>query len=131
MIRLAGDDRSGVSTQDWEVEEPSLERIEQAIANLDGLRWTEVSVTAEDPFRYISVGGGPELFLVTGELSDGTIIQLHDESKNLSAEVELVCGGQMGVFKRSDLVGRLQAINAVSEFLQDFSGGLGPAWSME
>jgi len=130
MIRLAGDDRSGVKTQDWEVENPTVERISQSINRLNGSRWTEVTLTAEDPFRYIAIAGGPDLFLVTGELDDGAIIQLRD-SESVMQEVELVCGGQMGVFKRSDLVGRDKAGRAVLEFLQGFSGGLDPAWSTE
>ena len=130
MIRLAGDDRDGPKTRDWEVENPTPERISQSIADLDGSRWTEVSVTEDDPFRYLSIAGGPDLFLVTGESPDGEIIQLRNLESG-SEEVRLVCGGQMGIFERSDLVDRDQAVEAVSEFLNGFPDGFRSAWSVE
>ncbi|MGW0945848.1 hypothetical protein ACWD4O_25315 [Streptomyces sp. NPDC002623] len=130
MIRLVGDDRHGSKTRDWEVENPTLERISQSIADLDGSRWTEVSVTDDDPFRYLSIAGGPDLFLVTGESPDGEIIQLKNPECS-EEEVRLVCGGQMGIFQRSDLVDRDQAVEAVSEFLNGFPAGFRSAWSVE
>ncbi|MFD3504364.1 hypothetical protein ACFWWT_40430 [Streptomyces sp. NPDC058676] len=130
MIRLAGDDRGGSKTCDWEVENPTPERIAQSIADLDGTRWTEVSVTEDDPFRYLSIAGGPDLFLVTGESVDGEILQLKNP-ESVSDEVRLVCGGQMGIFERSDLVDRDQAVEAVSEFLKGFPDGFSSAWSVE
>ncbi|WP_405951393.1 hypothetical protein OG588_39300 [Streptomyces prunicolor] len=130
MIRLAGDDRDGRKTRDWEVDEPTPERIAQSIADLDGGRWTEVSVTEDDPFRYISIAGGPDFFLVTGESVDGEMLQLRNPEWG-SEEFRLVCGGQTGIFERSDLVDRDQAIEAVSEFLNGFPDGFGSAWSVE
>jgi hypothetical protein len=130
MIRLAGDDRDGPKTRDWEVDNPTLERITQSIAELDGSRWTEVSVTDDDPFRYLSISGGPDLFLVTGESVDGEIVQLRNPEGG-SEEVRLVCGGQMGIFERFNLVDRDQAVKAVSEFLKGFPDGFGSAWSVE
>ncbi|MEV7087619.1 hypothetical protein AB0O07_17235 [Streptomyces sp. NPDC093085] len=130
MIRLAGDDRDGPKTRDWEVDNPAPERIVQSIATLDGNRWTEVSVTEDAPFRHLSIAGGPDLFLVTGESIDGEILQLRNPECG-AEEVRLVCGGQMGIFERSDLVGRDQAVEAVSEFLDGFPDGFRSAWSVE
>ncbi|MGW4349369.1 hypothetical protein GTY75_20200 [Streptomyces sp. SID8381] len=130
MITLAGDDRDGSKTRDWEVEDPQLERIIRSIADLDGNRFTEISVTEDEPFRYLSVAGGPDLYLVTGESADGEILQLTEPDAG-SEQIELVCGGQMGLFERSSLVTQDQAIGAVSEFLRGFPEGLVDAWSVE
>ncbi len=130
MITLAGDDRDGTRTRDWEVESPAPEDITQAVAGLDGSRRTEVSVTEDEPFRYLSIGGGPDLFLVTGESVDGQILQLRDPAAG-AAEVRLVCGGQLGVFERSDLVTFDQAAAALADFLLGFPDGFGNAWSVE
>lgn len=130
MITLAGDDRTGSKTQDWETENPTLERISRAIAELDGNRYTEVSVTEDEPFRYLSVAGGPDLFLVTGESADGEILQMKDTEAG-TGEIRLVCGGQLGIFERSDLVSRDKAVGAVSKFLDGFPEGFGSDWSVE
>ncbi|TMR17021.1 hypothetical protein [Nonomuraea zeae] len=130
MITLAGDDRTGSKTDDWEVDDPGMERIAASIGRLDGRRFTEVSVTDDEPFRYVSVAGGPELFLVTGESADGEILQLKAPGAG-GGQVTLVCGGQLGEFERSDLVTRDAAVAAVAEFLAGFPGGPGPAWSAE
>ncbi|MFD8966399.1 hypothetical protein ACFV0C_15575 [Streptomyces sp. NPDC059568] len=130
MITLAGDDRGGSKTRDWEVENPDLERITRSIADLDGHRLTEISVTEDDPFRYLSIAGGPDLYLVTGESANGEILHLKGPEDG-SEEVRLICGGQMGVFERSALVIQDQAIGAVSEFLKRFPDGFRDAWSVE
>lgn len=130
MITLAGDDRDGSRTRDWEVENPELERIVRSIADLDGRRLTEISVTEDEPFRYLSVAGGPDLYLVTGESADGEILQLKEPGAG-SEQIQLVCGGQMGAFERSALVTQAKAIGAVSEFLMGFPDGFGDAWSVE
>ncbi|WP_406477747.1 hypothetical protein [Streptomyces sp. NBC_01615] len=130
MITLAGDERDGSKTRDWEVENPELERITRSIADLDGHRLTEISVTEDEPFRYLSIAGGPDLYLVTGESANGEILQMKDPEAG-SEQVQLVCGGQMGVFERSALVTQAQAVGAVSEFLSGFPEGFGDAWSVE
>ncbi|WP_131816056.1 hypothetical protein [Streptomyces sp. 3213.3] len=126
MIRLAGDDRDGSKTRDWEVDNPELERIIRSVADLDGDRLTEISVTEDEPFRYLSVAGGPDLYLVTGESVHGEILQLTEPDAG-SEQIELVCGGQMGLFERSSLVTQAQAIDAVSEFVRRFPEGFGDA----
>ncbi|MFD7258421.1 hypothetical protein [Streptomyces sp. NPDC059874] len=130
MIRLAGDNRVGSKTRDWEVENPTLDRISESIVDLDGNRRTETSVTEDDPFRYLSIAGGPDLYLVTGESAEGEILQLKEPGSG-SQEVSLVCGGQLGVFERSELVTQQLAIKAVSDFLNGFPDGLGASWSVE
>jgi hypothetical protein len=130
VIRLAGDERSGSKTNDWEVENPTLERVSESIADLDGRRRTETSITDDDPFRYLSIAGGPDLYLVTGESADGDILQLKEPGSG-SHEVKLVCGGQLGNFERSELVTRELALRAVVDFLSGFPEGLGASWSVE
>ncbi|MFB6951508.1 hypothetical protein ACFC7A_10865 [Streptomyces niveus] len=87
-------------------------------------------MTEDEPFRYLSVAGGPDLFLVTGESADGEILQLTEPGAG-SEQIQLVCGGQAGVFERSALVSQATAISAVSEFLMGFPDGFGDAWCVE
>ncbi|WP_231155549.1 MULTISPECIES: hypothetical protein [unclassified Streptomyces] len=87
-------------------------------------------MTEDEPFRYLSVAGGPNLYLVTGESVEGEILQLTEPGAG-SEQIELVCGGQMGLFERSSLVTQAEAIGAVSEFLMGFPNGFGDAWSVE
>ena len=61
MVRLTGDDLEGLKTRDWEIGNPTQGRIAQSIADLDGSRWTEVSMTEDEPFRYLPIAGGPDL----------------------------------------------------------------------
>ncbi|XRQ08949.1 hypothetical protein ACN3XK_72785 [Actinomadura welshii] len=127
---MEGDDRDGSKTRDWKVENPDPERIARSITTLDGARFTEISVTEDEPFRYLSVAGGPDFYLVTGESANGEILQLREPDAG-SEQIQLVCGGQMGFFERSSLVARGQAIGAVLEFLRGCPDGFGDAWSID
>ncbi|MFI1712166.1 hypothetical protein [Streptomyces litmocidini] len=130
MIRLSGDDWTGSKSNEWHVEQPSSGRIEEAVQSLDGRKKTEVTVSDDDPFRFISVSGGPDLFLVTGEMEDGAITHLQSSAEN-NQEVRLVCGGQLGVYQRSDLVTLDDAVRAVRDFLNGFPEGLTADWLVE
>ena len=65
-MKLAGDNRSGVRSDDWEIADPSPAQITEAVNRLDGNQYTETSLEGEDPFRCLSVSGGP-VRLTTGE----------------------------------------------------------------
>jgi hypothetical protein len=129
MMTLSGDRIAGVHANHWEIADPSPEQITESVDQLDGSVRTEISVSEDEPFRYLSVAGGPRLFLVTGETPDGDILQLRDADAG-SEQVSLVCGGQRGVFARSDLVARDAAVSAVVDFLDGFPHGLGDAWQV-
>lgn len=70
----------------------------------------------EDPWAYICISGGPELYLVTGETSDEKILQLTSPDAD-DETVPLVCGGQLANFSRRDLVSHDQAIEVAARFL--------------
>lgn len=130
MLTIGGDRWVGSRSGEWQEEEPDKELIHESIRCLDGKVRTVVTVSIDEPYRYLSVAGGPNLFLVTGERSDESIINL----KNLPAgvgEVDLVCGGQVAAFELAQLVGVEAALAAVNAFIDDFSDGLGSEWEVE
>ena len=127
---LEGDTWSGSHDRGWEKSNPSLDDIRDAVARLDGRTFTEVVVRTEDRLRYLSVAGGPDLFLVTGELEDASLLHLLSRDQNDSL-VSLVCGGQQADFRRFELVQRGVALDAVSNFLNGFPNGIDGNWLVE
>lgn len=79
--------------------------------------WPDVSLSQEKPWAYITVSGGPELYLVTGEMSDEKILQLTDPGAD-DEQIPLVVGGQQVSFPRRELVGRDQAVGVALRFLE-------------
>jgi hypothetical protein len=96
---------------------PTTADIKAAIARLDGAACSEVSLTQEDPFAYFTVGGGPELYLVTGATEDEEFLQLTEPGAG-DETVPLVCGGQFADFARHDLVDRGAATRVLTRFLE-------------
>lgn len=120
----------GPRTHSDEVDNPGLADVQVAIGRLDGRRCTEITVEREDPWAYICIGGGPELFLVTGETSDEKI--LHLASPDAGDEtVPLVCGGQLANFARRELVSRDQAIEVAARFLAQGDYDPELAWDIQ
>lgn len=113
-----------------ETDDPTLAEVEAAIGRLDGDACTEVTLAEEEPFAYISIGGGPELYLVTGETSDEKILQLTDPEAG-DKPVPLVCGGQLADFPRRDLVNRSQATEVASRFLAQGDYDPNLAWDIQ
>jgi hypothetical protein len=97
---------------------PTTADIQAAIARLDGAATSEVSLTQEDPFAYFTVGGGPKLYLVTGETADEEILQLTEPGVG-DETIPLVCGGQLADFARHDLVDREAATRVLTRFLEN------------
>lgn len=129
-MKLAGDNREGVKANSWESADPAPAEITEAIDRLDGQRYTEVSISEDDPWRYLTVAGGPDLYLVTGETGDEKILQLLDPKAGAET-VSLVAGGQKGEFQRRQLVDRAAALAAVEEFRNGFKDGFGDQWEVQ
>ena len=127
---LEGDTWSGSRDLEWEASDPSFDGIRDAVARLDGRTFTEVVVSAADRMRHLSVAGGPDLFLVTGELEDGRLLHLLSRGESDSL-VGLVCGGQQADFCRFELVQKGVVLDAVSDFLDGFPNGLDGNWLVE
>ncbi|THV41216.1 hypothetical protein [Glycomyces buryatensis] len=130
MLTVGRDNWSGSISGEWERNEPSREDIYDAVAALDGQVRTEVSVNFDEPYQYLSVAGGPEHFLVTGELADESVVSLTNPTAG-PGQVELVCGGQIASFELTQLVDIETARRAVDRFLDGFPSVLGPEWEVE
>lgn len=108
----------GPSVHSDENNTPSTTDIQTAIARLDGAATSEVSLTQKNPFAYFTVGGGPTLYLVTGETEAEAILQLTEPGAG-DETVPLVCGGQLADFARHDLVDREAATQVLTRFLEN------------
>ncbi|WP_306371493.1 hypothetical protein [Nocardiopsis sp. CC223A] len=63
----------------------------------------------------------------SGRDADGTLLHLHDTCSGAD-EVRLVCGGQLGIFRRDALVPLDAALAAMTDHLAGRTGGRGPEW---
>ena len=113
-----------------EINAPTVADAQAAIARLDGAATSEVTLTREDPFAYFTVGGGPELYLVTGEIEDEEILQLTEPDAG-GETVPLVCGGQLADFARRDLVGREAAVRVLTRFLENGDHDTSLPWDVQ
>ncbi|MFJ8670362.1 hypothetical protein [Streptomyces sp. NPDC093589] len=138
--------------------EPDRAGLEAALAELDGEICTELSLDRwEDGGGCLTVSGGPDVFLVTGERDDGALLQLcrapeavaaggrrrartaardarylaGDPDRPPEEAIWLVCGGQGAYFPADELVGAGAARWAIRQFMGGFPDGLGAPWRVE
>lgn len=130
MVTVGGDNWDGSRSGEWQEEGADKESIREAIHRLDGKVRTEVTISIDEPYQYLSVAGGPNLFVVTGERSDESMISLKNPTAE-PGEIELVCGGQVATFNLEQVVDVNTAFEAVDAFLDGFPDGLGPEWEIE
>lgn len=131
MVEMIGDNWVGPHSGQWQVTDPDTAAMHAAIRALDGTTRTSLTFTIEEPFRQVTIAGGPNAFVVSRELADESIIDLTNPHADPEAEpVELVCGGNRAVFDAAQVVGIDQVIAAVNTFLADFPAGVGPEWSI-
>lgn len=132
MVEMIGDNWSGSRSGEWRVADPDTASVHAAIRALDGKVKTSVTLAFDDPYRQLTVAGGPDQVVVSGELADESIIDLtNPEAAADAAPVELVCGGNRATFNATQVVGIDQAIEAVDDFLADFPNGLNGKWQVD
>jgi Immunity protein Imm1 len=115
-VKLVTELWRGSRVERSEREGPTWTEVEDAVAALDGERRT-MAVLAGDDQSHVSVGGGPERYSVALTTADDRYLTLLDPGVDPHApSVELVTGGQLGVFPGNTVVGRDQALRAVRAF---------------
>lgn len=129
-MRLSLDQWEGARVSFAETEEPSVEQVLDAVDKLDSGVHTEVSLNRDDPFEYLTIAGGPEYFLVSGEARDEALVQLTNPDAD-EGKVTLVCGGQSNEFNLRDVVPRSEIEAAVRQFFSGLSEELPSPWSVE
>lgn len=105
--------RSDVDTR--EIDEPSAADVLAALG--DGQSGIEVSLGQVEPFAYVTVSGGPDLYLVTGETPDGKILLLTDPGTG-DEQISLVTGGQLAEYARRNVAMREAATQVLLRFLE-------------
>lgn len=132
MVSVIGDNWTGPRSGEWQVVEPDATTVQGAIRALDGVAMTSLTLAFGEPYRQLTVAGGPTYFVVSGELDDDTIIDLiNPDADPGAAPVELVAGGNRAIFAASQVVGIEQAAAAAEAFLKGFPSGLGAEWRVE
>lgn len=116
-MRLSVNTWRGPDVHSEETDEPVVEDIRAAITSLDEGASREVCLTQDEPYAYINISGGPELYLVTGETPDEKILQL-TEPDGGKEETLLVTGGQLASYARHDLVTGEKAAAVAVRFLE-------------
>lgn len=116
-MKLQIDTWEGPYRHSEERDQPTVGDVEAAITRRVGDGWVDVFLRQEDPFAYVAVSGGPDLYLVTGETSDEKILQLTDPGTG-DEPVRLVVGGQSAEYARHELVGQDKAAEVAIRFLQ-------------
>lgn len=129
-MQLTIDDWTGPAARTQELAEPTAADVRAAIARLDGVACTEVTLGRADPFAYFGVAGGPELYHVFGETADERMLRLTDP-RAVGGRVALVCGGQLTEFDRRELVTREQASTVLLRFLEHADHDPELPWEVE
>lgn len=129
-MQLSLDTWDGVRVSFDETEDPDLQQVLDAVDRLDSKVHTEVSLKRDEPFEYLSISGGPELFLVSGEARDGAFVQLTNPDA-AEGKVTLVVGGQASEFDLRDVIPRDRIEGAAEQFFDGLSEELPPPWKIE
>jgi Immunity protein Imm1 len=91
--------------------------IEAAILQLDGDRHTVVTLEAENE-AHMSVGGGPEQYVVYATLDNEDFPYLFDPSRSAESEETIVVGGQAGIYPARMCVNLATVLKAARTFAE-------------
>lgn len=88
------------------IEDINWEYAEKLILQMDGEKHTIITFSDVKEENYICIGGGNNgLYNVYAGLNDNAILcELKNKNSKLKSEVELVTGGQFGLFSAEDCV---------------------------
>lgn len=116
--RICADNRHGVRNQEEEYACTDIDAALEAVRRLNGSSRTQVLFQGMD--RDLIVGGGNEgrysVFLTVGE--DREFYTLIDPEKAAGDEVEIVTGGQAGLFPGNQCVSLPSVLMAVRDFFE-------------
>ena len=114
--RICADNRHGVRNQEEEYDCTGIEAALGAVRRLNGGSRTQVLFQGTD--RDLIVGGGNDgrysVYIAVGE--DREFHTLIDPEKPADEEVEIVTGGQAGIFPGNQCVPLESALRAVRDF---------------
>lgn len=123
---------TGGSRHDREVVQPSWQDVAQAIRSLNGLDVNDVHIL---PWRsgraWLSVGGGPDKFIVSGEDGQGRYPILRTDSEVSEDPIGVVVGGQLGYFPPRHVVSLDEALVAAEAFFVSGGFDVQTAWDFE
>lgn len=110
--------RHGVRALVDEIPSPSHGDLLDAIDRLDGKNRSSAVFVVDDQTTF-TVGGGSGIYVVFVSLGeDAEIYTLNDPRKEGCGEVEIVCGGQLGIYPASQGVNRETTVRALIYFAE-------------
>ena len=91
---------TGRSVTDRVISDPTWAEVEAAIRALDNERRNDIYLTPDpgDDETYLCIGGGNGRYVLTGAVANEVFPTFVDPSSAAEPDVELVAGGQSGLF---------------------------------
>jgi len=133
-MKLSLDNWTGNRVTFSETPHPTPAQVLGAVHQLDGKVHTEVSLTRDAPdeeWESLTISGGPDYFLVSGEARDGSFVQLTTPGAPTGQTVSLVCGGQLSEFALRDIVTGDKILAVIQQFFDGLSNSLPAPWVVE
>jgi hypothetical protein len=113
---MSGDKWKGMSTEDWELDNPSPADVDEALDRLDASAYTMMSLECPNG-RHLMIGGGAGQYVVSATLETERFWVLL-RAEPARGTVFLNTGGQEGDFPASQVVAKAQAHQAAHVFLE-------------
>lgn len=120
-MQIITDNWEGVYSNERALQLVDVKQISDAINELNGRNKTLIGILISED-TYLSVGGGNEgRYVVTGN-SGETIFNLIEKQPDTSSEeIEIVAGGQAGLYEKKYCVDRKTAIEVAIAFFASHS----------
>jgi hypothetical protein len=110
------DDWIAGTTQSRSLPAKTSDDIERAICLLDGQKHTLLILLSHDRDTFMSVGGGPDRYVVEVNRANKRFDQLRDDENTPDRQIRLMVGGQEGLFQARYCVVRSSALLAAQHF---------------
>lgn len=116
--KMVVDDWSGTVNGERVILAPELQQVADAVAALDGARQTLVTLLRGAGDEHMSIGGGPERFVVylTEDNLNFHNLVAADESEHET--IALVAGGQLGDYPARQCVRAEHALRAAATYAE-------------
>ena len=112
---LFGDSWNGSDNAEWSMDYPSQDNIASSILRLGNNQYTSIFIEVDG--TTLSVGGGPQLFLVM-ILKDGNTVRTLKGTPSGSETMVLNIGGQQSVYQITMLACQQLALSSARYFLE-------------
>jgi len=115
-LAIHGDKWRGVLSDDWRVEHPSWDQLNEAIQRMDAKVYTLVTIQGPGE-QHLAIGGGAGRYVVYATFDNYEFWKLLDATAvRTDSPVILNAGGQEGDYPAREIVDLIQAQTAARSF---------------